>query len=325
MIVVTGGSGFLGRHLIRVLVERYRSTPLRIFDLRPPADPPPEGVEFVGGSIEDSAAVAAAVRGARIVVHLAARVEPASQDRAQLTRVNTEGAHVVFMAAVRAGCELFLHMSSAGVYGLPRGSEPFREDDPLDPVTPYQRTKLEAEERLRGTDAASTTLIVLRPAGIYGSGSRLELASYKTILRQRLTVELRGGVIVHPTHTSDVAEAIVALIDSPAPHGSVFNLGGERPVLLQELHAITADVLGVSRRRIILPTPVAVVLAAVVGPVLSAAGRPKPHLHAFSAGRTISSAVDDRRFRRRYPAAPVLPLQSGIQEHVDWARAHDLL
>ena len=71
---------------------------------------------------------------------------------------------------------------------------------------------------MRGLDAVGTTLNVMRPAGIYGPGSTLELPQYRRVRKQRWVVEVRGGVVVHPTYVDDVVGAILALLERPAPH-----------------------------------------------------------------------------------------------------------
>lgn len=325
MILVTGASGFIGRHFVEAL-RHYDSTALiRLFDAQTPAGPLPDGVEALCGTIEDPALVASAVHGSEIVIHLAAKVQPESREIHQMSRVNVEGTRNVYAAAVQAGCKLFVHLSSAGVYGPPRGPEPFRESDLADPVTPYQRTKWEAEEVLRHTDPKATTLNILRPAGIYGAGSRLEIPAYQRILGQRWSLEFKGGVIVHPTYVGDVVQAILAVLERPAPHGTIFNVGGERQILLQEFQALVASVLNVPRRRLVLPSTISGPLAGLVGPLLSSMGRRNPLLRGISRGHLFSSAVDDRVFRQRYPHVPVRALRDGLQEHIDWARANRLL
>ena len=91
LIVVTGGSGFVGRHLISALRRRRPEATVRSFDARPPDGEHPHGVETAVGSIEDEEAVHGAVAGADVVVHLAARVAPEAGDSEQLWRVNVGG------------------------------------------------------------------------------------------------------------------------------------------------------------------------------------------------------------------------------------------
>ena len=325
MILITGASGFVGQHLINALVERFSPSSVRILDARPPSFALPSGVQATCGLIENPQSVATALHGVEVVVHLAAKVQPDSRDIQEMRRVNVDGTRSVYSAAAHAGCKLFVHMSSAGIYGPPRSPSRFKEGDVPAPVTPYQRTKWEAEEVLRNADSKGTTLNILRPAGLYGPGSRLEIPSYKQVLSKRWTIEFTGGVVVHPTHVTDIVKAIVALVQQPAPHATVFNVGGERPVRVDDLHALTAEILGVRRRRVVLPPWIATPLIGIATPGLALMGRRNPLLARISRGGLLSSAVDDSLFRDRYPTVPVVALALGVREHIDWARAHSLL
>jgi nucleoside-diphosphate-sugar epimerase len=265
------------------------------------------------------------VRQAEVVIHLAALVQPDSQQRELMRVVNVEGTRNLFGAATRAGCRLFVHMSSAGVYGHPRRAEPFREDDPLEPITPYQRTKLEAENVLTQSERRDTVVNILRPAGIYGPGSRLEIPEYRRVAGRRVHFELKGGVIVQPTYVDDVVEAMLALVDTPAEDGSVFNVGGERALRLDDLRAVIAEIFDVPLRRIVVPPSLARPLAAAAAPLLAMRRRPSPLLARMARGESFSAAVDDTRFRTKYPDVRVTELQRGVRQHLDWARASGLL
>lgn len=325
MIFVTGASGFVGQHLVKALRTRFPDEPVRAFDFRPSTIEPPAGVEAVLGSVEEPGDLRTAISGARAVIHLAAFVQPGSRAFDKMWRVNVEGTRNVFAAAVNAGCRLFLHLSSAGIYGHPHQPRPFGEDDLPRPTSPYQRTKWEAEEALRQADPHGTVVNILRPAGIYGAGSYLEIPTYKRIMAKGWAVETAGGIIVHPTHVEDVVQALVALVQAPAPHGTVFNIGGERPIRLSELEALIAGTLGKRRRRVVLPPQVTGPLMAIVDPLLGFLGRPNPLRKGIGQGRTFSSAVDDSRFRKRYPDVPVVKLQDGVRDHLDWAFANRLI
>lgn len=324
MILITGASGLVGRRLVAALRLRSEERPLRVFDSSGAAEPL-AGVEALRGDVTDRRTVADAVRGAEAVVHLAAKVDPGSSAADELRRVNVEGTEIVYAAAVEAGCGVFIHLSSAGVYGWPRGPDPFKESDEARPVTPYQRSKWDAEVALRRADHGGTTLNMLRPAGLYGPGSMLEIPMYRTISKRRWSIELAGGVVVQPTHVEDVVEAILALLERQAPHGTVFNVGGERKLLLAELQALIAQELGVRRRRFRLPPALGGFVVAAAKPLLARMGRRSPNLPQMSRGRLFSAAVDDSALRAQYPDIPVRPLAEGLREHIEWARAEGLL
>ena len=197
--------------------------------------------------------------------------------------------------------------------------------DPPAPRTPYQRSKWEAERALRETPSNGTVLNVLRPAGVYGPGSRLELPRYRRIRRRGWAVELEGGVQVQPTYVADVAGAILALLERPAPDGTVFNVGGPRTLLVQELDEVIASEMDVSHRRIRVPSYVATPSARLLRPVLALLGRDRPNLVRISRGEVLSAAVDDRRLRRAYPDVPSTELRRGLRRHLQWAWEEGLL
>jgi nucleoside-diphosphate-sugar epimerase len=325
MILVTGASGFVGQHVVNALVDRFSRNSIRLFDIKPPLSALPVGVQFICGAIEEPSDSAESVRGAEVVVHLAAKVQPDSREFLEMWRINVEGTRSLYLAAVDCGCKLFVHMSSAGVYGSPVSPNPFNENDVVKPLTPYQRTKWAAEVALRNSDPKDTMLNILRPAGIYGPGSNLEIPGYKKVFARRSTVEVSGGIIVHPTHVRDVVEAIFAILQRPAPHGTVFNIGGERPLRLQDLQGLVAKTLGVPRRRLVLPPWLAGPLSGAAEPLLALMGQPNPLRVGICQGHVFSAAVDDRRFRQRYPNVPVVNLEDGLREHIEWARAQHLL
>src|SRR3990172_4202220 len=94
-ILVTGGAGLIGRHLVEALIQTSPGHTIRVLDIQRHGNSPP-AVEFFSGSVEDTVAVDEAMRGARIVVHLAAKVDPDSKDVAALRRVNVDGTRNVF-------------------------------------------------------------------------------------------------------------------------------------------------------------------------------------------------------------------------------------
>jgi len=326
MILVTGACGFIGRHLIQTLKARTPDMRIRGFDLvQPEPGILPDDVSVFCGSLEQTNLLSRAVRDADAVVHLAAKVEPDSRELQHMRQVNVVGAQNVYAAAVASGCRLFVHMSSSGVYGPPRSGGPFRETDPHKPTTPYQVTKSEAEQALCQMEPKHTQLNILRPTGIHGAGRLAQIGAYRKVLTRKWSVELAGDVIIHPAHVRDVVEAIIAILGRPAPHQTAFNVGGERPIRLQEFYALVAEMFGVRRRRVVLPRSVAGPLADLTAPICSLMGRPKPLLAEMSRGYVFTGAVDDSRFRKGYPGVPVVTLADGVREHIEWARARGLI
>src|SRR5215475_6207256 len=111
-VLVTGGSGFIGQHLVAALHGRGQR--VRIFDLRPPAAMNPD-IEFAQGSVLDAAAVESALVGIDHVYHLAALPGMWVPNKRDFHEVNCRGTEVVLAAAQRCGVSRFLHCSTESI------------------------------------------------------------------------------------------------------------------------------------------------------------------------------------------------------------------
>jgi UDP-glucose 4-epimerase len=168
MIIVTGGSGFIGSHLCRLLSESGQV--VRIIDIAPP----PMGVkaEFVRASVLDTVRLQKLFAGADAVVHLAALidVQASVSDPFSDFQVNAQGTLNVLEAARRVGVHKVAFASSAAVYGNPE-KVPVSEGHATEPLSPYGASKLAAERfvllynRLYGMKNTA-----LRLFNVYGRG-----------------------------------------------------------------------------------------------------------------------------------------------------------
>lgn len=178
--LVTGGSGFIGRHLVQMLCARGER--VRVFDLRPPgADFRLRGgaVEFVQGDIADAEAVARAMTGADRVFHLAANPNLWARNKDDFTRVNFQGTKNVLAAAARLRPQRIVYTSTesilAGLRGRSGGrlidesAAPREEDLP----GPYCRSKFHAERAALYAAAQGLPVVVVNPTLPVGPGDEL--------------------------------------------------------------------------------------------------------------------------------------------------------
>ena len=163
--LVTGGSGFVGSNIARLLVERRE--PARALDVWK-ADDLPEEVEFVEADINDVEAVEKAMYGVTCVHHNAALV-PLAKAGKQYWTVNVEGTRVALEAAARAKVRLFAHMSSSAVFGAP-DEMPVTNDSPRKPVEIYGEAKLAAENLVITASREGLPAAVIRPRTTIGRG-----------------------------------------------------------------------------------------------------------------------------------------------------------
>lgn len=165
-VLVTGGSGFLGINLIRWLlahgVSEIRSLDLLPFDY-PEATSP--CVHPIIGDVRDSETVQTIMKGCRSVIHCAAALPLCSE--AEIFSTDIDGARIVAEAAKAAGVSRFVYISSTAVYGIP-DHHPLVEEDRLEGVGPYGKSKIIAEGIVRALDCDQFPATILRPKSFVG-------------------------------------------------------------------------------------------------------------------------------------------------------------
>ena len=230
--LVTGGSGFIGQHLVDRLVAEGET--VRILDIEPPARLP-ENVDYVEGSITDPKAVRDAMDGVRHLYHIAAIPHLWIPDPALFQDVNVDGTRIVFEEAVRARVERVVHTSSATV--LIDGSDgrnPIDLDErhltrEQDLAGHYARSKWRAEKLARGFADRLAVLIVM-PTLPLGPGDR-NLTPPSRMLRDFVNGTNRAY--------ADCILNIIDVRDVAAGHDLACRLGrpGERYIL--NAHSLT--------------------------------------------------------------------------------------
>lgn len=248
-IVVTGGTGFIGRHLVAALPRYF---PRDCLEIRVLAQPSIEqsGLQnctLVEGNITQPDSLVPAFRNSHLVFHLAGKTgEPnSSAEATEYWHINTVGTRNVVRAAAAVGVQCIVHMSSTGVYGdsLVGACD---EQTPPSPVTVYQRSKLAAEQAaVEQTNRSGTKLIILRASNVFGEEhpSRVLLAMMRTIKkRQFFLLRNMPDVYTNYVYVGDVVDAAIRLTKIPdlAENCLIVNT----PTLLRSFAGSAASALG---------------------------------------------------------------------------------
>ena len=237
-VFFTGGAGFIGMHVIPMLLSRGYN--VRLFDnmFRGDRDRVAElvstgRVELIDKDVRYGGAVHQAMRGCESVIHFAAvSINKSLADPHESMDINTVGSHNVFSAAADHGVRRLVFASSASVYGDPR-KIPMHEDDPLRPLTPYCISKRTAEDLLGFYQrTAGLSWIALRFFNVYGEGQKTT-AYYTSVINhfvtrlkngERPVIDGKGEQSMDFIHVQDVARAAVLALD--AERGNVpINVG----------------------------------------------------------------------------------------------------
>jgi len=171
MILITGGSGYLGSHLAERILSS--GTTVKIMDLVEPPGDLSERVEFIKGDVRVFEAVKKACIGVDTIFHTAASV-PISKAGKGFNEVNVEGTRNVLEAAVRLKHKpQVIHISSSAIYGVP-GENPVTEETPFAPLGEYGCSKIEAERICQQYSSEhDLQTCIIRPRGILGGAMRL--------------------------------------------------------------------------------------------------------------------------------------------------------
>ncbi len=238
LVLVTGGTGFVGSHATQALINAGHEvrllarTPSKVDTVFRPHGMRPS--EVVQGDITDAESVAAAVDGCDAVVHAAAVVATGPAAEAEVRSTNFVGAQNVFDAAVAAGCDPIINISSSAAL-FPYVENPVTPDHPVGTTpTAYGQTKAQAERYARGLQDAGHPVTTFYPTGILGphdpAGGELMAALVLWITQGLPTGGMSSGYV----DVRDIAAAIVAAMQPGQ---------GARRYLLWGTHATNVEMV----------------------------------------------------------------------------------
>ena len=262
--VVTGGAGFIGSHLVGLLVERGDRV---VVVERPGADTShlASSVEVVRADIRDREATTRAVEGARFVYHLAANPNLWARDRGEFDAVNHRGTVHVLDAALEGGAERVLHVSTESILTRARSTGPIAEDVEIalsDAVGPYCRSKLRAENHAMARARGGAPVIVANPTMPVGPGDR-GVSPPTRLIRDFCDGKLpaRMDCTLNLIDVRDVAAGLVKAMERGRP-GRRYLLGGENLTLVEMLGQLS-ELTGVPVPRWSVPYPLGLAVALV--------------------------------------------------------------
>ncbi len=311
-ILVTGASGFIGSHLLSLLLARgwqVRGT-VRSAERLDRLPAPAEGV--VVGALGPQTDWSEALAGVDVAVHLAARVHVMRDaDPSAYSRANVDGSRRLAEEATAAGVKRLVFMSSVKAMGeAERAARPWREEDPCLPQDEYGRSKLEAERAI--AEAACQTgmeTVVLRPPVVYGPGVTANIFTLFCMVNRGWPLPL-GSVDNRRSfiYVGNLVHALMAAAEHPKAAGETFLVSDGQDLSTPELIRAIGRALGRPARLFPLSPGLLRGVARCLG-------------RSAEVDRLLGSlVVDSTRIRRRLGWEPPFLLEQGLARTAEWYR-----
>lgn len=318
-VLITGGTGAVGPAVVRAFSTAGWT--VRTLSRHAPAPGTPAADHaHIAGDIEDAGALASAMAGIDVVVHMAALlhvVDPPHGLESEYQRINVAGASAVIRAAQQENVRRVVHLSSAAVYGA--REDVVDETIPPAPDTPYASSKLEAERLAIGAVGSDGAQLcsVLRLAAVYGPNVKGNYERLVRALARRQFVPVGTGANRRTLiFEDDVARAILLAAEHPKAAGQIFNVTDGGIHTVAEITTAICRALGRRPPLMRLPLSIAFRMAAASEVAFGALGRHSPLTRATLRKYTEHSAVSGQRFRNVLGFEPQYSLEEGWRRTV---------
>ena len=313
---LTGGTGFLGGHVARLLRERGDEVVALVRSPSKSGELRALGCELTEGSLQGQAALEEGVRGCDAVFHIAAvyKVGIPRSDHPAMYDANVRGTERVLDAAVEAGVRRIVYVSTIGAFGNTRGKvvdETYRH--PGDRyLSYYEETKVLAHWVAEDRIAAGAPVIIVQPGGIYGPDDPSDLGNLiARIRRGKIPAKVFPESGFNWVHVDDVAEGILQAHDKGRV-GESYVLGGQLGTLGEMIDAV-ARASGRKPPRVTLPVwavKMGIPFGTLVGRMMGVG----PNLReSIRAADGVTYWAKDEKARRELGYTP-RDLETGIRE-----------
>jgi nucleoside-diphosphate-sugar epimerase len=326
-VLVTGGAGFVGSHLVRRLLSRGhavtsldRSAGLFDEELRT------AGAVMLRGSVTDKADVDRAMAGQEVVYHLASPFGDILESDAAYWAIEVEGTRHVLESARRHRVNRVVHCSTQGVHGIIR--DPLgNEDSPVAPRDHYCYSKAEGEKIVREFLAEGMDVVIVRPTSVYGPGdTRGWLTLFRMAAKGWFLMIGDGRTYNHPVYVENLVDLFELVAVVPKARSRTYLAADQEPVTLMQLVHSVGIAVGVKVRILRFPWYGAAWLGAtVIESVCRRIGLKPPVSRRRLSWFKTNRAFRIDRAREELGYTPRVNLQDGLRRTATWYRQQGYL
>lgn len=320
-VLVTGGTGFTGSHLVRRLLNMGHQ--VRVLDNQPGLfhdELKRLGADITIGSVTDRPLVRRLTDGCEIVQHMAAAFREVNRPKSVYWNVNVEGTRIVCQAAVEAGVRRVVYCSTQGVHGNV-DHPPGDEDTPIEPEDYYQYTKYQGEVVVNQFVDQGLEAVTLRPMAIFGPGDPARfLMIYRRVAKGRFIMAGPGQALYHPLYIDNLVDAFLLAQDAEGVLGRAYLIGDEEFVTIKDLVLRIAKAMGVEVRIVHVPFWPVYAVSALCELVYKALPGEPPLFRRRADWFRQNRAFKIDRARRELGYDPKVSVDEGLRRTAVWYR-----
>ena len=253
-LLVTGGTGFTGSHLVEYLIDKGHY--ITVLDnqkglfydhlLK-------KGANIILGSVTDHDTVKRSLEDVQDVFHLAAAFRQINASRKTYWDVNVEGTRILCEESLKKPLKKFVYCSTQGIHG-DIDNPPGSEDSPIVPVDYYQFTKYEGEKVVKEFAEKGLKSVIIRPTAIYGPGDPERfLYLFRFVKKEKFYMFGNGKAFYHPVYIDNLCDGFYAAWESNRTHAEAYIIADEEYFTIKELVKKIGQSMGVKVKFIHLP------------------------------------------------------------------------
>ncbi|WP_018126956.1 NAD-dependent epimerase/dehydratase family protein [Balneola vulgaris] len=320
---VTGGTGFIGSHLVDALIASQAYTEIRC--LVRSSDKWLTGKDFkkVSGDLNNIQAITEGIDGVDVIFHLAAIVKAPTQK--EFTIANVEATENLIRVAQRKGVQNIVLLSSLAAVG-PSFGDPVDESDDFNPISMYGRSKVAMERMTHKIASPNDSIKIIRPPAVYGPREDQIYTFFKTYSKGICTMVGDGN---HPrlsmVYVSDLVDGILKAAQKNDTGVHTYFISGADTYNWNQISAITGRVMGKKALKIKLKPSMVKKLAAVIENTASLIGK-YPVVNKEKANELVMEwTCSSTKAINELGYSPKVSIEEGISKTIHWYKKHNWL
>ncbi len=319
---ITGGTGFIGSHLIDYLLEKGFHIHALVRDLNNLKWLKGKNIAFLQGDFFN---IPPLPKKINYVFHLGGLTRASKS--ADYYTVNHEGTASLFRSLITQEIlpEKIIYLSSLGAAGPSSNGQAVKESDPPHPITPYQKSKLKGEiEALK--HKSQFPVVILRAGAIYGPRDK-DFLNYFAFIKKGILPSMRSSQrLFSLCYVKDLVRALYLSTQKELNSGEVFNIADPQPYLWDEIGEAAGRALGKKLKKISLPLTVFYV-SALISELIGVLTK-NPSIYnrqKFKEAKQAGWVADVRKAEEKLSFQTQYNLQEAIEETIQWYLEEDWL